>query len=130
MTPPPRRAKAPRSELGAAGEELAATRLRASGYRIVARNLRTRIAEIDILARRRRLWVAVEVKTRRGPVAPERTVDPRQLERLADALRALAPSLAPRPRSLRVDVVAITVPVPDSDPELWHFPGDAFPPDG
>jgi len=142
MTPPPRRStdddpsagpsssgRAGRepSSTGQSGEALAASHLRTAGFRIVARNLRTIDAEIDLLVRRRRLWIAVEVKTRRSHPAPERAVTPRQLERLQRALARLAPSLRPRPRLLRVDVVAVRVSA-NADPEISHFEGSPFEP--
>ena len=46
---------------GTAGEALAAAGLARAGYRVVARNLRTEHGEIDLLVRRRRTWIAVEV---------------------------------------------------------------------
>lgn len=50
-------------ELGRVGEELAARALRARGYRLLGRRLRTRSGEIDILALHADELVAVEVKT-------------------------------------------------------------------
>ena len=55
-----------RQRTGRFGERLAVTYLRLRGYRILARNLRTPLAEIDILARQREHLVVVEVKTRHG----------------------------------------------------------------
>ena len=50
---------------GLAGEAMAADFLRRSGYRIIARNYRTRMGEVDIIARDGDTLVFVEVKTRR-----------------------------------------------------------------
>ena len=91
------------------------------GFRIEARNLRCDGAEIDILGRHRRLWVAVEVKTRRRHPAPERCVKSQQIARLARALRKLAPYLMPAPKQLRVDVLAVRL--TDLETEIRHFPG-------
>ena len=116
-SPTPRRPE----RSGSAGESVAAAWLAARGYRIEARNLRTVHGEIDLLARRRRRWVAVEVKARQDHPAPERLVDGERLDRMARALAALAPSLRPRPRSLQLDVVAIRW--RDAAPaEVSHFP--------
>lgn len=109
------------------GEELAARHLIAHGYRVEARNLRTRHAEIDVLARRRRLWIAVEVKTRSWHDAPERAVAEAQHRRLVLALAALVPTLQPTPRALRVDVIAVRLRA-DRTPELRHFEGQTFAP--
>ena len=50
--------------LGQRGEEQAARYLRLRGYRILERNYRCRFGEIDLIARRGRYLVFVEVKQR------------------------------------------------------------------
>lgn len=57
-----------RLRLGSWGEEQAARFLRRGGMKIIARNVRTPVGEIDIVARDRRFLVFVEVKTRRSAV--------------------------------------------------------------
>lgn len=49
---------------GLAGETLAAEILEGAGYRILARNYRTKMGEIDIIAREGEVLVFVEVKSR------------------------------------------------------------------
>lgn len=53
-------------EIGCIGEGLAVEYLRAHGFRIIERNYRCRIGEIDIVARKRNELYFVEVKTRKG----------------------------------------------------------------
>jgi len=122
----PRRGRDTRPDTGHRGESAAADFLVERGFRIVARNLRTRHGEVDLLARRRRLYVAVEVKTRAWDPIPEQAVSAAQLDRLERTLAALAPHLRPRPRWLRVDVVAVRW-APDTPPEVRHFPGQERP---
>lgn len=55
-----------RLALGQWGEEQAVLYLRKQGVKILARNYRTPVGEIDIIARRRNELLFVEVKTRRG----------------------------------------------------------------
>jgi putative endonuclease len=50
--------------IGLSAESRAAAVLIAKGYRIVARRWRTPVGEVDIVARRRRALVFVEVKAR------------------------------------------------------------------
>src|SRR5262245_58485212 len=102
-----RRRTARAESAGARGEALAARWLRQRGHRIAARNLRTVHAEIDLLVRRGRTWIAVEVKARGDHPAPERAVDAARLQRLERALLALARHLRPAPRALRIDVVSV-----------------------
>ncbi len=52
--------------LGAFGESRAAEYLRKNGYRLLAMNYRTAAGEIDIIAKKRKTAVFVEVKTRRS----------------------------------------------------------------
>ncbi len=75
-------------KVGALGEELAAQYLRARGYKILVRNYRCSLGEIDLVARHRDTLVFVEVKTRRSEAAgdPAESVTPRkraQIERCA-----------------------------------------------
>jgi putative endonuclease len=49
---------------GRLSEALCAWRLRVAGYRIIARDVRMPIGEIDLVARRGRMLVFVEVKAR------------------------------------------------------------------
>ena len=103
--------------------------MRAQGYRILERNLRTRHGEIDLLVQNRRLLVAVEVKTRGAHPAPEWCLQQAQLARLRRSLLALWHTYRPRPRGLRVDVVTVNGRNADTPWEVTHFPGQPFPPD-
>lgn len=57
-----------RHHLGSAGERLAAEHLQRLGMTILARNVRTRFGELDIVAADERTLVFCEVKTRRDGV--------------------------------------------------------------
>jgi putative endonuclease len=58
---------ASRKKLGAWGEKVAATKLEADGYQIIARNWRCQQGEIDLIVKAGDgLLVFVEVKTRKG----------------------------------------------------------------
>src|SRR2546428_13828368 len=84
----------PRRVLGLAGEHLAERELARRGMRVVARNLRTRYGEIDLICRDGRGYAFVEVKTRRAGsfVAAAEAVDARKAARLAALAQAwLAP---------------------------------------
>ena len=64
-----RRGAIPVAELGPIGERRALWYFRLRGYRIVARNVRLRRGEIDLIVRRGRTLVFVEVKTRQSLAA-------------------------------------------------------------
>jgi len=53
-----------RKSTGSYGEKLAADYLPKNGYKILKRNFKTKIGEIDILARQKKDIVIVEVKTK------------------------------------------------------------------
>ena len=56
----------PKDELGRAGEQVAVEYLERAGLRILDRNWRSTIGELDIVAAERRVLVVCEVKTRSG----------------------------------------------------------------
>jgi len=70
-----------------------------TGYRVLARLLRTPVGEIDLIARRWGLLAVVEVKAR-APGA-EWTVTPAQRRRIT---RATAYALAQRPEWSQLDI--------------------------
>ncbi|MBV9278790.1 MAG: YraN family protein [Chloroflexi bacterium] len=97
--------------LGAFGEAWAVGYLTRRGYRIVDRNVRYRVGEIDIVARDGEELVFVEVKCRRSARygAPEDSIDLRRYRRLEQAILQYLAERQLAPPSYRVDVVAIEV---------------------
>ncbi len=99
----------PSNPLGAAGEDLAASRLEALGYRILDRNYRCPVGEIDCVAVRDGTLVFLEVKARRsddygGPLEAVDRRKRRKMTRLAHYY-ALAKGFWGVPQ--RFDVVAV-----------------------
>ncbi len=99
-----------RKNLGESGERVAALLLEARGYRILARNFRTRTGELDLVAEDLDGLAFIEVRTRRGETCgtPEESLTPRKRARLvALAFEFLQahPSYADCP--WRIDLVAI-----------------------
>ena len=79
-------------ETGSQGEDQAASFLVQKGYKIIARNFRTKLGEIDIVALDQKCVVFVEVKTRKSlewdPLAAIDSKKQRKLTTLADAFMA------------------------------------------
>ncbi len=97
--------------LGDAGERFAERALTELGWRIVARNPRTRYGEIDLICHDGRGYVFVEVKTRReGSFVPAvEAVGARKVERLARLAEAWLALQSQRDASWRLALVALTV---------------------
>jgi putative endonuclease len=93
---------------GLSAESRAAMLLVAKGFRIVARRWRSPVGEIDIVARRRRLLVFVEVKARDSVDAAAEAVTPHQQRRLIAAAEAwLARNPDDATRDIRFDVILV-----------------------
>lgn len=73
-----------RLALGEWGEEQAVLYLRRQGLKILVRNYRTPVGEIDIIARSKKDLLFVEVKTRRGTGfgLPQEAVDRRKQQQI------------------------------------------------
>jgi putative endonuclease len=109
-----------RVERGRGGEDLAWDHLRRAGYRLVARNLRSRFGEIDLVVERGDTLVFVEVRSRAGTRfgTPLESVDGRKRRQVA---RLAADFLARRrldDRRARFDVVAVEW--QDGAPKIDH----------
>ncbi len=100
-----------RHALGSAGEHLAERELARLGLRVVARNVRTRIGEIDLVCRDARGYVFVEVKTRRASsfVAAVQAIDERKARRLAVLAESWLAQRGERHVPWRILVAALTV---------------------
>jgi len=101
-------------KLGKLGEDAAAAYLQEQGYRILCRNFRCRMGEIDLIAAKGYGLTFVEVKTRRNDCygRPCESVTSRKRGRLkaaADYYLSTRPKNAFRPQSLRFDVLEIEI---------------------
>ena len=108
MTSLPDQARTQVEARGRRAEAWASWLLRAKGYAIVARRFRCSACETDLIARRGRTLVFVEVKTRDSIAAALESVGPRQRTRIGAAARAFLgrqPGLAGG--TLRFDVIAL-----------------------
>ncbi len=99
--------------LGRRGESRAARYLRRKGYRILERNVRLKLGEIDLLceAPDGRTIVFVEVKTRiDDAIPPEANITPAKQRKLIALAHALTRQRRWTDRPLRIDVVAVLLP--------------------
>ncbi|MBX9945865.1 MAG: YraN family protein [Reyranella sp.] len=114
--------------LGHAAEWRAVWRLRLAGYSILARRYKTRLGEIDIVARRGGVLAFVEVKARADVAVAADALGGRQFGRVA---RAASLFLARHPRyavcSVRFDAVLVSGSLwrqlwPRHLPDVWRPP--------
>lgn len=92
---------------GRLGETAAALWLNLQGWRMVARRVRTAAGEIDLVARRGRTTLFVEVKTRATRAELDFAIDAHRLSRVASAVSILAPRFARPGDDIRIDVILI-----------------------
>jgi putative endonuclease len=115
----------PRDALGQRGENVAARFLRNQGYKIIERNFRCEVGEVDIIARDGRTLVFTEVKTRAyDDPMPEDQVNQDKRHQLTKAAKLyLSRYGVPQPPA-RFDVIGIVWPT-GREPQIRHTM-DAF----
>ncbi len=122
-----------RRALGRRGERAAVRFLRRAGYRMLGRNVRSRLGEADVvcLDPDGRTIVIVEVKSRRVPgsdgapdqLPPEASVGVEKSRKLREITRAIVRANRWRDRPVRIDVVAVEWPAARGRPTVRHHLG-------
>ncbi|QKG71560.1 YraN family protein [Erythrobacter mangrovi] len=92
---------------GRDGETRAAFWLRAKGWQILDRRVKTPVGEIDLVARRGKLVAFVEVKWRKRRGELDHAIDEYRLARVAAAVEAVAHRYAQNGEDLRIDVILL-----------------------
>ncbi len=112
-----------RLALGQWGEDQAVEFLRQQGLTILARNYRTPVGEIDIIARNRQELLFVEVKTRRGAGfgLPQEAVGPRKQQQIIRTAQWYLQREKTGKLQPRFDVVAILC-QSDNTAEIQYLP--------
>ena len=105
---------------GAAGEAVAVRYLKKEGYQIIQRNYRTRLGEIDVIAREGETLVFVEVKTRsgQGVALPQFAVDAKKQSKITRVALMYLSQKNEMSASCRFDVVAVRKGVKGDQVEL------------
>ncbi|MEK7461378.1 MAG: YraN family protein [Patescibacteria group bacterium] len=104
---------------GQIGENLAAKLLQTKGYKILARNLKNKLGEIDLLTEHKKIIVLVEVKTKRGLLfgLPQEMVNWHKQQKLRLLARWLEQQYPGR--DIRVDVIAVNLEF--DPPDIVHL---------
>jgi putative endonuclease len=109
-----------RDALGERGENVAARHLRNLGYKIIIRNFRCDLGEIDIIARDGKTLVFVEVKTRAyDDPTPEEQVNLAKQQKLTHVAKLYLSRYGTPQPAARFDVVAIVWPT-GQNPIIRH----------
>ena len=110
---------------GQQGQKLAEKFLKKKGLRILARNVNTGPAEIDLIARDHREVVFIEVRSRWSDcdARPEETVNRTKQQRIIRGAKAFLKSRHWEDRPVRFDVVAVDGFI---DPAVIRHIPDAF----
>ena len=111
--------------IGSRGEDAAADAYRRRGYRVVARNWRCGLGELDLVIERPGVLVFCEVKTRRGSIlgGGYEAVTWKKRAKLRTLAEAYLQASGARPRTIRFDVASVAVHGPRSSIEVFE---DAF----
>jgi putative endonuclease len=101
----------PRPTVGRDGEDAAAAHYLALGYRVLARNWRCRVGELDLVLGRGDTLVLCEVKTRRGISfgAGYEAVNARKRAKLRAVAEAFLQGWSRSPASVRFDVASVAL---------------------
>lgn len=98
-----------RDSLGKVGEVLACAYLKRCGYEILERNYKTKIGEIDIVARDGKVLVFVEVKTRQSDIygLPEEAINVKKRNKLTRLAQLYIKQKRLYQSEARFDIVSI-----------------------
>ena len=116
-----------RAALGRRGEELAVEYLRAQGYRVIERNVRSRMGEIDVVARDGAVLCFIEVRTRSSTRFgwPEESVTALKRLRLARLAQGYLQRFRGPAGPVRFDVLSLLL-GPDGAPARTRLIKGAF----
>ena len=114
-----------RTVAGRAGEDAALAAYERRGYRLIARNWRCRIGELDLILTRGDTLVFCEVKTRRGAQfgGGYEAVTGRKRAKVRAVAEAFLQATHARPRAIRFDVASVALGSAGAEVELFE---DAF----
>ncbi len=96
--------------IGSSGEKFAVDFLRQKNYSLITTNFRSKLGEVDIIAKERTQFVFVEVKTRSGTLfgTPAQAITPKKLKSLIKTAEyyLLVNNLA---RNYRIDAIEVVL---------------------
>jgi putative endonuclease len=109
-------------ETGRLGEEIARKHLEQKGYKIIEQNYKTKYGEIDLIARKGKELIFVEVRTKKGENygLPEDTINKKKLKKIW--LNTKAYMAIKKWRGLsRIDAICVVLKEDNSIKRLDHY---------
>ena len=103
-----------KSETGKLGEEIAKKYLELKGYKIIDRNYKTKFGEIDLVCKKGKRLIIIEVRTKKGLDfgTPEESLNRKKLKKI----------LLNQPNVLKQRNLNILVPLAKPQIPKWIFP--------
>ena len=110
------------NKIGAVGEALAKRYLEQRGYKILEQNYRTKYAEIDLIAKRDKVVVFVEVRTKIGEQfgSPEDTINKKKLWKIRKNAEVYLAHIEYRGLS-RIDAICVVLEEDFKQERLTHY---------
>lgn len=106
---------------GRSGERIAAGWLRLHGWHILGERVKTRVGEVDLVARRAQTLAFVEVKMRATGAGLALAIDEHRLKRVAAAAHMLTARYGRDADTIRIDVILIRPwRLPIHLKNVWH----------
>jgi putative endonuclease len=106
---------------GRSGETIAAWWLRLQGWKILGERIKTRIGEVDLIAKRGHTLAFIEVKMRATEASLALAIDEHRLKRVAAAANMLAARYGSDADTIRIDVILIQPwRLPVHMKNVWH----------
>ena len=114
--------------IGCEGEEIAVKKIKKKGYKIIERNYRTRLGEIDIIARDGEYTCFVEVRMRKNNDfgSPADTIDERKQQKIIKAAKKYALEKKLYDTPMRFDAVLVNADVLSDETVSIELIKDAF----
>lgn len=106
---------------GLLAESIARLWLRLKGYSVMASRYRNAYGEIDLIIRKRRKLIAVEIKYRHSYKAAAESITLRQRQRIERTLQVYLANLAWQPEEIRFDAILLsTTQLPKHLKNAWQ----------
>ncbi len=111
-------------QLGQFGEEIAEKELKKKGYKILAKNFRNKWGELDLVVKKKRKIIFVEVKTiqKREGFLPEDEIDRKKKKQLIKMSQIyLSENKIPFEGPWQIDIIAIEVSPGFEKAKIRHY---------